>query len=75
MPLLPAVPLTSQNSALPPFGIDNIKLPFATDKNSCNLGNCLYFHANWRTKHLHPVKYVSLSTSLALVAICCVFSF
>jgi hypothetical protein len=39
MPLLPTVPLTSQNSLLPPFGTDNIKLLFATDKNSFNLAN------------------------------------
>jgi len=43
VPLLPTVPLTSQNFVLPPFGIENIKLLFAINKNSFNLDSASLF--------------------------------
>jgi len=46
MPLLPTVPLTPQNSVLPvlpPFGTENFKLLFATNKNSFNLDSMSLF--------------------------------
>ena len=62
VPFLPTVLLTSQNSALPPFGIADIKYLFATDKNSRNLDSVCRVSISMLAgaqSHLSPVKYVS----------------